>query len=944
MTHRSRICTWVLVWILVCASVGMARAREPGWRIADVDGRLTFENALYSLELAYSDGVSWGAIRNLSIPEDKGRAFLDAREAGRVFEVTLVRGEDRTKLTSLDFTGTNIAVGETGTCSFELRPKDEQVPLVGGLRISIDDSCQSVWSFSFTCPEDAVVDFVFPIIEGIEMGSEIEDMGYFFPREPGLMNHVPIKLATNYGQYAQTQLVSVFNDRWGENGGGLYYFIEDTSLRRKSFELEKRDPGGAAPLEGLDEYGFPFWKDFKFDRGIGVASAWPHIPLKAGIATRIAPVAIGIHPGNWRKAFRDYRMWVDTWYEVERFSGFQKVFAFHSFNLFDKRTPEEAREAVPLGVDLLHFMVQAKHVNGEYGYREDWRLKGIREFTGAMRQQGTLVSHYLEGYIASKSSRVYGEHGPEWGQKQADGSNVVAFANMAMCLAAEGWTDFLVATAKRLVNDLEFDVIYLDEVGFGTGDKYVCHNPNHDHPGPYLGMTSIRRMFEKVRKAIREVRQDAVLTTEGPVVDLWYPHLDGNEGYGVRAYQKDIYGPPIHFMRFLYPDFKYIDLRIGTAEEQRLQMKQILFNGTAADMDPADHETFDAMAASIFHENVDAFTDPSPVPHVPTRQPGLYCNRFSARDKVLYTLWNDNDYPLSGAFIPLDIPADAHLVELIRKRELPTARVDHQAHVVVGVDAKDVAVVAVLPERIPWELHGMYATIDWDSVDGELLAVRLDEENRERSQLIIGPPVHAPEGDAVRAGPFAVELAPEGPWADGALNLVEFTERGTYRPALKLLRDGNLADEAVLPELGAIDLAAFAEATAVDTGKDHGRHPESVIRAGGGNWEFRWDDEPRPGWVQLEWQRPQTFNNVRMRFSKGVYSSRDYELQRSEDGEDWQSILRTNTDVFVTDDRFEPVTARYLRVVFHQGGPWGNLVQLNKLHVFFTPKHRVDFR
>jgi len=919
MSRGLRVVISLIVAVFCSLFPGAAGADEPQCLIREIDGHVTITHPLYLFDLSCADGLGWLGMRNSTISEESSRGLLAPPEPSRIFEVTLIQGEARHEFSSLDFVVERIAADRADACSLDLRAKDEAVPLACRVAIRVDASCQSEWSLAFTYPDDAVIDLVFPIIEGIEMGPDLDDVGYFFPREPGLMNHVPIRLATNYGQYAQTQLVSLFNDRWGEGGGGLYYFIKDTSLRRKSFELEKRVPGGDAPLEGLDEYGFPFWLDFAFERGIGVASTWPHIPLEAGTAAAIAPVAIGIHPGNWRHAFAAYRAWVNTWYEVERTPAFRRVFAFHAFELFGRTSARDTLAAVPLGVDQLHFMVQPRHVNGEYGYRKDWGLKGLRRFIEGLDHRGILSSHYIEGYIASEHSTVFKEHGAQWGQKKKDGSNVVAFANMAMCPAAQGWTGFLADTAARLVRDLDFDVIYLDEVGFGTGDKYVCHNPKHGHPPPYLGMTSVRRMFMEVREAIRKVRPDAVLTTEGPVVDLWYPYLDGNEGYGARAYQQTIYGPPIHFMRFLYPDFKYVDLRDGTPNQRRVQMKQILFNGTAGDIDPANAETFDAQAAHMFDEHRDAFTDSAPSPHIPTRQPGLYCNGFSAGDKTLYTLWNDNSYPVAGALLPLTRREGMHLVEVVHNRELTTQRVDDQDHVVLAVDGQDVAVVAALPKRIAWQLDGTGVLIDWAKTQGELASVRIDAEGRERMKV------------GVTGGDAADEAT--------RLSLVELTGQGAYRSVLKLFEDGDLVDEAVLPAICDIDLAQFATATAIDTGNEHTRHPESVIQQDTlGNWEFRWDDAPRPGWVQLTWEHPQALNTVRMQFSKNVYSPQDYELQWSDTGAHWQTLCRGAAKTFTTDDRFDPVTVRYFRVVFHKGGAWANLVQLVKLAVFFTPE------
>jgi len=420
-------------------------------------------------------------------------------------------------------------------------------------------------------------------------------------------------------------------------------------------------------------------------------------------------------------------------------------------------------------------------------------------------------------------------------------------------------------------------------------------------------MTSVLKILKDVREGVNLVKPGVSLTTEGPVIDLWYQYLDGNEGYAVRQYQLPSYGPPINFMRFIYPEFKYVNIRTGTVEEERLQMKQIVFNGDAGHMNPDNVETFDADAERLYHESVDAFSGLSPVPHLPTRQPGLYCNKFPSETKTVYTFWNDNDYRLSGAFLPIDLNEGEHLVELVRNKGLKTTNIDGQPHAVLNIPQKDLAVMAVLPKRIDYTLDGIYLRPEYSQREGTLYALMLDDNDQEVDRI---------------------ELSKEE-----ELNLADHPE---HRVVLKLLdnHEKTLLDQIGVPRIEEIDLATFAKVSASPTSLEHNNNPESVAKAKEfGSWQVKWDDEPRPGWFQLEWDRPQTFNNVRMRFSRPEYSTRDYEIQVSDDGENWETVHRGDEPSLDTNDVFDNVTAKFLRVTFHMGGPWGNLVHLTKMEV-----------
>lgn len=904
--------------IVVGTGLGAAGAgADSPPRLTREGDRVRLANSHYGLDLDVSNGLAWAGLANLAVPVSAGRMVVQPQQPNRVFELRLYLPGQAAPLRvdSRQFAVHDVDLDPaSGRCEVHLRTRVAGGPLDVALAIACDETSQTLWTLSFRAPTDMTLDLAFPILENITLGQDLERLGYFFPRDPGLMNDVPTQLLTCYGQYATSQLMAVFNDAWGPKGGGLYCFWQDTSLHRKSFELTKVDPDGPRPVELLDRYGFPFWEGLAVTQGVGMACHLPNIALTAGETVTTAPLALGLHAGNWRQAFAAYQTWVRTWYTPRHPAKLARFFTFASYHGYEDCefwAPEEVETAIrgiPERVDQLHFIAQKEDRYGVYEpYRADWGLEGLQRFVAAAHARGKLCSHYVQGTVAHETSEVYREHGADWGQKNPDGTNAVAWANQSMCLAATGWADWLAATCARLVRDLDLDIAYLDCVGWTTLDKFQCSNPRHPHQRLWYELADVRRLFHTVKTAIVREKPDVALTTEGPVSDLFFNDVDGNEGYGINFMYTPGYGAPIHFMRFLYPRFKYLDLLTDTPE----RVKLALFNATATAADPALIPEA-ALAHRVFHEHVTAFTAGAAEPHLPTREPGVYCNRFCADDKTVYTVWNHNAYPAAGAFVPVEIPLGRHVVDLLRHREAQTRRVGGKEHLVVHLAAKDVGVFAVVPRLLCAEFEGMWLHPEWSLVpdDAQVVATLVDQQDGE-----------------VRSG--LMERGRE------SADFVALSEQGLGRVVLRLLRAGEVLDELELPSLAEVDIAEGATVTASNPHLEHGAHPESVVGQEG-SWRFAWDDQPRPGWVQLTWNRPQRLNHVDMAFSQAEYSPRDCEVLVCDDGQEWQSVAR-GTAADVTARSFQPVTTRFVRVVFHQGGPWANLVSLTRLRVRYLP-------
>lgn len=828
-------------------------------------------------------------------------------------------------INSLDFTTRSIKTAKTATGSttvWNLAWKSDNRLLEVNLVINTNATLESTWRFTLKSNSELDATFAFPVLDGLKIGPKPEGAYYFHPRFSGLLNDIPIDLASTYGQYARMQLMDAYHPSGaGENRpAGIYVVTHDRSMMRKSYELTKRERG-VNPVKLRDDYGFPFSNSLRSTEGIGMVVNWMRIPLQTGKPYSVPSVVIGIGAGDWRDALKSYRNWVDSWYQPRK-RGAVSSFLHSSFDLFsqpnyDAALAELDKHPYP---DYLQFMVQKNRILGDYGYRDDWSLADLQRFVSECKRRGIATNHYVEGYIASKTTQVWKEHGTDWGQMQGK-EYQVGFANQCMWLCSPGWHKWLVGETARLARDLKLDSIYLDEVGWGTGDKSSSDNPAHN-PGRFQqdgAMNGARDLLRKVRAGLDTVSPDITMYTEGPAVDYLLPYLDGVEDYTCVQLKNypEAHRIPVHFMRFVFPEFKFADIPDGTQSEIDTQLKQCLFNGTGYMVSAEDAgrpESWLGRIHSIQRDNRDAFTELHPKPLVPTLASGVYCNRFTSVTKTVFTLFNNNDYPVSGQMLSLPALANRHWVDLLN---LTTLRVDQTregARAVMQIAPRDVAVIAALPSLLKLRRVGERVWLTSPrTVGAEKIYLNL-----------------------VNGNGIVRESRLFTPRSEG-FSLAEVTSNGKYFAVLKLYREGVLLDMVALPELSSLDLAQDAAVT----GSVRSAEAKVLNGKSPGSYTLRWDDKPR--WVQYSWSTPQTFNTSALRCANyfgDVYTPQIYRYLISDDGQTWRAISEINREGktnFDTQDPLPLVKTRYLRLEIQKGGLWGDASEMVRWRIFCKP-------
>jgi len=794
-----------------------------------------------------------------------------------------------------------------GDVRIRLTPHDGGAPVVH-LTISDDGGSEILFTAKVTAKQDGEVMLALPIIDGL-LADQASEVTCFYPRDSGILSSCPVDLASTYGQYVRMQVMAASVP----GAGGIHVICrDDQQLLSKTFQLRLRVPG-RQEARLWDEYGARYLTDaFAAKSGVSMAVRYQPVPVKAGQPRAFPTVAVGVDAGDWRDALAAYRAWANTWYRPHLRPSFRRIFGHASLDLFSETRIDDALRKVDAAgpLDFVEYMVQAQHVNGEYGYREDIGLPELQRFSRELLARGIGSSHYVEGYIAAPTSRVWQEH-PDWGQHLNGEQLVLWGVNRAMCLDYEPWRRWIAGESARLARDLGLQAAYLDELGFATGEKQSCDNPAHSHPEPFIACRGVRALLRTTRAALNEVDPEIAIYTEGPAVAELSNYCDGTEEYFCRQELwagRPFYEVPVHFGRFVFPEPKFLQIPDGDRAERLWQYKKTLFNGLGwvGPLVDDEVEPFRHRMTEILRENREAFSTLRPEPLVATRHPGVYANRFTSDTKTVLTLCNANDYPVAGALVSVAETEGRHWVDLTEMRDARVVTIDGRPCLVASLDARDVKVFAALPRRLDVAGEGQW--LSWVESPAEL--VKLDNADAEVARASL--------------------TAREG-------SLVDMTDQGRNRAVLKLMQGGELLDLVPLPRLGDIDLALVARASA---GYEPEDGPVRLVNDGNDQtyWHQPWDAQPRPPWVRLDWDHPQVFNEIVLRAAEGVYASQDFSVEASEDGETFREVARVSRigqSEWIRTEHFAAVTAKALRLTFHKGGPWGDNNTVQTLSVWY---------
>ena len=314
---------------------------------------------------------------------------------------------------------------------------------------------------------------------------------------------------------APLQMMALMRD-----GYGLYYGMHDGAARRKNICI-----GGGTDM---------------FTRVMAENMGQPGSGQKADF-----PVAIQIFEGDWWAAAKIYRNWAihQAWTSrgpIKDDAEYPKLmkelgfwFLLNSGN--DKqvedvvgKTMDKAFEkaTVPTGVHWYCW----HQIPFDNSYPEYFPIKnGVKEATARMASRGQVVMPYINGrlwdsdidsFAAAKPFSCMNEDGKYYIEVYGSKRKLAP-----MCPYTKFWQDKINEVGHRLMHEVGFNGIYLDQIG--AAGARLCFDPSHGHPlgGGRYWVDGYRTMLSRLRSAA--AKKGVLLTTENTAE----PYMDNIHGF-----------------------------------------------------------------------------------------------------------------------------------------------------------------------------------------------------------------------------------------------------------------------------------------------------------------------------------------------------------------------------------------------------------------------------
>ena len=556
-----------------------------------------------------------------------------------------------------------------------------------------------------------------PALGPYRLCDRAEEAFYLLPRRGAIFGNQPCDYHERYCGTFPLQFLDTFSP---SSGRGLTLRTADTECRWKGYRLRKE---GSTFTVGVE---------------------YPEQTLKPGESFQTPRAVISATDGDWHRGLEAYRRWLAAWYKPvsPRQHWFREVFNFRqSFlwgqdSLYDAQTGtfhldraiEEARREFG-GMDYLHLFDWGNC--GKYGriygrtgdYSPYDYLTGgrdaFRSAIAAIRKQGVPVGLYIEGYLLDERGKLGQQFGKQWQMIGADGKGRYwpDSTEMYACSFDPAWREVQASTFATKVKELDVDGMYLDEYGF-AGASVDCWAKDHNHDRPGYAVVGERDCTKLVRERISGTKPGVVLYSEESPVDVTSQFQDGSFTYAMSESRFAPTTVPLNLIRFAIPDFKTIEILYcdKPTGSWATGVYRVFFNGeaiwlqgTAADWFEPETRAAIRRCYRILHQYRDAFTSLDPTPLEPTEMGGVFANKFPAKTRTVYTLYNSRHRTVRGEVLRVPYHSGAIYYDEWRQRPAPTRREGKDVIISTEIDPQGVGCLVMsdvpLTHRVPEGQH-----------------------------------------------------------------------------------------------------------------------------------------------------------------------------------------------------------------------------------------------
>lgn len=236
----------------------------------------------------------------------------------------------------------------------------------------------------------------------------------------------------------------------------------------------------------------------------------------------------------------------------------------------------------------------------------------------------------------------------------------------------------------------------ISDLCHSLGTKFfVCYNPwdesTRSDEGHFDGMTTITKIVDidgfvldtkggssvELQDAADAARPGVIMYSEGMAVPVDMQGIPSG-----RVHNALYYPPMLNLNKFIKPDFAIFRVAEEGREAIQREFNVSFFNGYGTEMNnfsPGKFEWSDdqmrywGKLLRIQRENSENFLQSSYQPLVPTRQDGIYVNKWPAGDKVIYTIYNLHPQGFKGDLIEIEPENGYHYVDIYHHEEIQIA-------------------------------------------------------------------------------------------------------------------------------------------------------------------------------------------------------------------------------------------------------------------------------
>jgi hypothetical protein len=527
-------------------------------------------------------------------------------------------------------------------------------------------------------------------------------MWYLIPASATMLSDRPTDDAGWYsGAAVSLQFLDTFNP---QSGGGVRLIVRDLDSLEKQYQLRKTDVA------------------------VTMEMTYQQRMVMPGEQYVTAPVDIMTHGGDWHDAFNAYCRWARSWYKSAsaRPQWWREVFNFRQRFLYwldpmydaekreytmDAALDEAAREFG--GCEYLHIFDWGNcgPYGRIYGRTGDYDpgdylpggWDGFRAAVEGVRKRGVRVGYYVEGYLLDERGKLGQAHGREWQMMDANGNGMrwPKSTEIYVCPAVEPWQEVQATTYARMVERMDADGMYLDELGFAGPWKW-CWSKDHGHPSPSSSLQAERALTRRVREAMTAVKPEAVLYTEDTPTDVNSQYQDGAFCYSMQRHRGSGSIAPLKLFRFAFPDFKNIEILncdspTGT---WATGVRWAFWNGEALWLEGKPNEWFAPQTRrairdchGVLREHRDAFAGDKAEPLVPTLSGSLFANKFIGSGETAYTIYNARGETYAGEVIAVAHKPGVRYFDAFAGQEIKPRIEKGQAYLPLTVDPMGVGCI-----------------------------------------------------------------------------------------------------------------------------------------------------------------------------------------------------------------------------------------------------------